>query len=53
MLTAPPGPDVEPYHNRQIVLLRPDQWRPWLDGSASSIDVLKPTLAGELDVAAA
>ena len=53
LLTAPPGPDVEPYHNRQIVLLRPDQWRPWLDGSASSIDVLKPTLAGELDVAAA
>jgi putative SOS response-associated peptidase YedK len=53
LLTGPPGPDVELYHNRQIVLLRPAQWRSWLDGSAPSIEMLKPTLAGELDVAAA
>jgi putative SOS response-associated peptidase YedK len=53
LLTGPPGPDVELYHNRQIILLRPEQWRSWLDGSASSIEMLKPTLAGELDVAAA
>ena len=39
LLTAPPGPDVEPLHNRQIVLLRPDQWRPWLDGTAKSLDM--------------
>src|SRR5690348_16129559 len=36
LLTARPGPDVEPYHNRQIALLSPDQWRAWLDGSARS-----------------
>ncbi len=53
LLTAPPGPDVEPLHNRQIVLLRPDQWRSWLDGSAKSVEMLQPTLAGSLDVAAA
>lgn len=53
LLTAPPGPDVEPYHNRQIALLRPDQWRAWLDGSARSLDLLQPTAAGCLDVAAA
>jgi putative SOS response-associated peptidase YedK len=53
LLTCPPGPDVEIYHNRQIALLRPDQWRGWLDGSARSLDVLGPTAAGELDVAAA
>ena len=53
LLTAPPGPDVEPYHDRQIALLRPDQWRSWLDGSAKSLDLLKPTAAGCLDVAAA
>jgi len=53
LLTAPPGPDVEPLHNRQIVLLRPDQWRPWLDGTAKSLDMLHPTPAGSLDVAAA
>lgn len=53
LLTAPPGPDVEPYHNRQIALLSPDQWRAWLDGSARSLDLLQPTAAGCLDVAAA
>jgi len=52
LLTAPPGPDVELLHNRQIVLLRPDQWRQWLDGSAKSLDMLHPTPAGSLDVAA-
>ena len=53
LLTAPPGPDVEPLHNRQIVLLRPDQWRPWLDGSARSADLLAPAPAGSLKVAPA
>lgn len=53
LLTCPPGPDVESYHNRQIALLRPDQWRSWLDGSARSLDLLGPTPAGSLDVTAA
>jgi putative SOS response-associated peptidase YedK len=53
LLTAPPGPDVQPYHNRQIALLRPDQWRGWLDGSVKSLDMLHPTAAGCLDVATA
>ena len=53
LLTAPPGPDVGRYHNRQIALLRPDQWKNWLDGSARSLDLLHPTAAGELDVASA
>lgn len=53
LLTAPPGPDVEPLHSRQIVLLPPESWRAWLDGSASSIDLLKPTAAGALQVARA
>ncbi|HET9810876.1 MAG TPA: SOS response-associated peptidase family protein [Sphingomicrobium sp.] len=53
LLTSPPGPDVEPLHNRQIALLRPDQWRAWLDGSARSLDMLHPTPAGSLDVAPA
>lgn len=50
LLTCPPGPDVETYHNRQIALLRPDQWREWLDGSARSLDLLGPTPAGALEV---
>jgi putative SOS response-associated peptidase YedK len=53
LLTGPPGPDVEPYHGRQIVLLGPAQWRPWLDGSEPSTDLLVPTAASELEVEAA
>ena len=53
LLTVPPGPDIEPFHNRQIALLSPPQWRPWLDGSASSKHLLQPAPAGGLSVKAA
>lgn len=53
LLTAPPGPDVELYHGRQIVLLPPDKWRSWLDGRGRSAELLVPTPAGSLDVAPA
>jgi putative SOS response-associated peptidase YedK len=26
MLTTEPGPDVAPIHNRQVVVLRPENW---------------------------
>ena len=53
LLTVPPGPDVAPIHNRQIALLKPGAWLSWLDGSARSLDVLAPSAAGDLEVAAA
>ena len=53
LLTVPPGEDIAPYHGRQVALLVPGQWRAWLDGSARSIDVLGPSSAGSLSVAAA
>jgi putative SOS response-associated peptidase YedK len=53
LLTVPPGPDIAPYHNRQIALLEPPQWRAWLDGSARSTDLLQPSRADELRVSAA
>jgi putative SOS response-associated peptidase YedK len=53
LLTVPPGPDIQPYHNRQIALLSPPQWRAWLDGSVSSKEMLHPAPAGALSVAAA
>ena len=31
MLTTAPGPDVAPYHNRQIVVLRPEDRSAWID----------------------
>lgn len=53
LLTVPPGPDIAPYHNRQIALLTPPQWRSWLDGSAKSVETLEPSVAGSLAVAKA
>jgi putative SOS response-associated peptidase YedK len=52
LLTVPPGDDIAGYHNRQIALLEPQQWRAWLDSSASSKDLLRPSAAGELTVGA-
>ena len=53
LLTVPPGEDIAPYHNRQIALLAPAQWRPWLEGSVRSTELLRPSEAGHLAVAAA
>lgn len=36
MLTTDPGPDVAPYHSRQIVVLRRDQWASWLSGQSEA-----------------
>jgi putative SOS response-associated peptidase YedK len=50
LLTVPPGPDVEPYHHRGVALLKPQQWRAWLDHSARCVETLGPSVAGSLDV---
>ena len=53
MLTTEPGPDVAPYHNRQIAVLPAADWKAWLDYSVSSTELLKPLPAGTLNVALA
>ena len=53
LLTTVPSPDVEPYHNRQIVLLRPPQWQRWLESSDPVGDLLQPLPPGSLKVEAA
>jgi putative SOS response-associated peptidase YedK len=50
LLTVPPGPDVAPYHDRQPVILPPEQWAAWLDPSVASQELLRPLPAGSLDV---
>jgi putative SOS response-associated peptidase YedK len=50
MLTVPPGPDIAPYHNRGVALLSTPQWRAWLDGSAKSVEILRPASEGSLTV---
>lgn len=51
MLTCEPGPDVAPYHSRQVVVLDRTDWARWLDGSAHSEDLCRPPPAGTLRVA--
>jgi putative SOS response-associated peptidase YedK len=48
MLTAPPGPDVAPYHNRQVIVLPPAEGLRWLDSTVPASEVLKPLPAGSL-----
>jgi len=50
MLTAPPGPDVAPYHNRQIVVLPPSDFARWLDPAAPAAEVLRALPEGSLEV---
>jgi putative SOS response-associated peptidase YedK len=50
MLTTPPGPDVVPYHDRQVAVLRPQDWASWIDLTMSEADLLKPLPAGALTV---
>jgi putative SOS response-associated peptidase YedK len=50
LLTCEPGPDIAPYHRRQVVLLDRRDWSGWLDGSIPAPDLLRPTPAGTLTV---
>lgn len=53
MLTTEPGPDVAPYHSRQVVVLAPAAWEGWLDPTADAAPFLAPSPGGTLNVAAA
>jgi putative SOS response-associated peptidase YedK len=50
MLTTEPGPDVAPYHGRQIGVLPAADWGAWLDYSRAARDLLKPLPGGSLEV---
>ena len=50
MLTTEPGPDVAPYHGRQIAVLPPEQWTAWLDPAVPAGELLQPLPAGSLAV---
>jgi putative SOS response-associated peptidase YedK len=47
LLTTAPGPDMAPYHDRQVVVLSRERWRDWLDG-APEADLLHAGPAGRL-----
>jgi len=50
MLTTAPGPDVAPYHDRQVVVLRPGDFGRWLDPAEPAGPLLAPLPAGSLEV---
>ena len=50
MLTVEPGPDVAPYHSRQIAVLDRADWRDWLSGATPALDLLRPSPAGTFEV---
>ena len=50
MLTLPPGPDVAPYHDRQVEVLTGDDWGRWLDPAVPAQELLHPLPAGSLAV---
>jgi putative SOS response-associated peptidase YedK len=50
MLTTMPGPDVEPYHNRQVVVLRPENWAAWIYLPKPEAELLRPLWGGSLTV---
>jgi len=50
MLTTEPGPDIAPYHSRQIALIAQDDWKAWLDHSTPAGDLIGPLPPGTLSV---
>jgi putative SOS response-associated peptidase YedK len=50
MLTMEPGPDIAPYHDRQIVILDRSTWADWLDPSVSAKSLMKALPPGTLQV---
>jgi putative SOS response-associated peptidase YedK len=40
LLTTQPGPDVKPYHDRQVVVLPRERWAAWLDPETDPAEVL-------------
>lgn len=51
MLTTAPGPDVKPYHDRQVVVIPPRDALAWLDLTRPEKELLRPLPAGALEVA--
>ena len=53
MLTCEPGPDIAPYHARQIVVMPRERWADWIGGVVPAEALIAPTPAGTLAVVAA
>jgi putative SOS response-associated peptidase YedK len=50
MLTTAPSEDVRPYHDRQVAVLRPEDWAAWLYLTKPEAELLRPLPRGSLKV---
>jgi putative SOS response-associated peptidase YedK len=50
MLTTSPGQDIASYHDRQVVVLKPEDWAAWLYLTKPEAELLKPLREGSLEV---
>jgi putative SOS response-associated peptidase YedK len=50
MLTTEPGRDIEPYHDRQVVVLNRGDWAAWLSSAIPARDIIRALPAGSLGV---
>ena len=50
LLTTLPGPDVAPYHDRQVIVLPRQSWAAWLDPESDPGPLLVSGSAGSLQV---
>jgi len=48
VLTIPANPDVAPYHDRQMAVLKREDRMAWLDGIDNEEELLKPLPANSL-----
>lgn len=48
MLTCPPGPDIAPYHHRQMVVVTPPDYGRWLDPQVPGAKICRDLPAGTL-----
>ena len=50
VFTVPAYPDLEPYKDRHVAVVRPEDWCPWLMQSKPKHEILRPFPAGSFDV---
>ncbi len=50
LLTMDAGPDIAPYHHRQIIPLAPERWVDWLDPAVPAEELLAWLPEGSLEV---
>lgn len=50
MLTTEPGPDIAPIHDRQVCVMKPEQWADWLFLEKPEAELLVPLPEGTLIV---